>query len=146
MNFYRPQTKFRGKVMFLHLCHSVHRGEGVCPTPNPLMQTPPDADPPGFRPPWDADPPDADPPGMQTHPRGWADPPGCRPSGFRPPWDADPPDADPPGMQTHPRGWADPPRCRPPRPRYSQQAGGTHPTLMHTCSICIQCMYICLHL
>ena len=49
-------------------------------------------------------------------------------------------------MQT-PKGWAVPHRCRPstkgwadpatdadtPPPRYSQQAGGTHPTGMHTC-------------
>ena len=48
-----------------------------------------------------------------------------------------PPNADPP------LGWADQAGCRPPRqnpgvwqtppPRYGQQAGGTHPTGMHTC-------------
>ena len=43
-------------------------------------------------------------PGVGQTLQGWADPSGCRP----------------------PQGWADP-------PRYGQQAGGTHPTGMHTC-------------
>ena len=61
------------------------------------------------------------PPGV-----GQTSPPRCRaPQGC-------PPDADP-------QGWADPPDADPPRlgrtppPRYGQQAGGTHPTGMHTC-------------
>ena len=46
-------------------------------------------------------------------------------------------DSPPPGADTPPR--ADPPRSRHPPPgavhagRYGQQAGGTHPTGMHTC-------------
>ena len=109
----RKRSLGQGNV-FTPVCHSVHRGKGVCLTPphpecrpggevgqttqadsplnadsspldaNSWMQTPLDADP------LDADPPDADPrmqtPQMQT------------------PLDADPPDAD-----------------------------GTHPTGMHSC-------------
>ena len=53
------------------MCHSVHMGEGVCPTPaQPHRQTRGDADPPKQtpNPGWANRPLDADPP-------GWADPP-----------------------------------------------------------------------
>ena len=47
----------------------------------------------------------------------------------RPPWMQTPLDADSPGCR--------PLRCRPPAPgfRYSQQAGGTQPTGLHTCFV-----------
>ena len=103
--------------VFTPVCHSVHRGEGSLPTPLPPMQTPLDADPPrlgrpllGCRPPW----------GWEDSPLELGNPPGCR---FPLP------------------GLGSPPGCRPlpvlgrppSSPRYSQQAGGTHPTGMHTC-------------
>ena len=111
--------------MFLHLCVILFTGgKGVCP-PHP---TPP------RRPTWG---------GGQT-PLGWSYPPsGCRPPpldeepvGWANPLDedrlgwADPLDADPlpPGLGRLPSPDGDP------RPhRYGQQAGGTHPTGMHTC-------------
>ena len=91
--------------VFTLVCHSVHRGRGSAQPPR--MQTPRIG-----QTPW-----------MQT-PHGWADPPGCRP-----PW-----------MQTPRVGQTPLPGCRPPRgwadtPPYSQQAGGTHPTGIHTCIV-----------
>ena len=75
--------------------------------------------------------------------RGLHNPPGCRlPLDVDPQVGQTPLDADPPGCQPTP-GWADPPEvgdtlldADPPGvgqtpPRYSQQAGGTHPTGMH---------------
>ena len=121
-----------GKVMFLHLSvsHSVHGGGGL-PSPLACRQTwgfgqiPPGYRPPPGRSPWADLPPDEDPPGQTPpgRPPGqtpWADthsqmqtpllrPPLCRP----PSLDADPPDVDPLMIR--------------------QQAGGTHPTGMHTC-------------
>ena len=113
-----PANEVWGKVMFLHLCVILFKGEGG-------SDQPPDADPPGV---------------VQTPPQGWADLPRCRPPGVgqlpkikiplglcRPPppqgW-ADPPDADLPEVgQTFLD--ADPP--------YGKQAGGTHPTGMLSC-------------
>ena len=66
-------------------------------------------------------PPGCRPPRVRQIPQGWADPPGV---GQTPGW------ADPPWMQT-PRGWTDPSPDA--DPHYSQQAGGTHTTGMHTC-------------
>ena len=121
-------------------------GEGrVCPTPPPVRRTggglgrPSLADlPPRMqillgRPPGVGQTPlDADPP--RPTPRGWTDPPWMQTPLDRPLiW------ADPPWMQT-PLGLARPPRMQTPLgvgqttpPRYGQQAGGTHPTGMHTC-------------
>ena len=100
--------------VFTPVCHPVHRERGSAL----------DADSPGVgQTPW------MQTPWMQIPP-GWADPPRLG----KPPVDADPPTvgqtpwgwAGLPWMQT-PRVWADP-------RRYGQQAGGTHPTGMHTCS------------
>ena len=46
----------------------------------------------------------------------------------QPPLDAEPPDAEPPPPMYTPL----PPGCKPLH-RYGQQAGGMHPTGMHTC-------------
>ena len=115
---YRPQTKF-AKVMFSQA--SVCPQGGVCPIA--CWDTPP----------WT----------RGRHPPGADTPPRCRPPQIRPPG----PEVDTPLEQTPP------PRSRPPRAgtplgadtppplgavyagRYGQQAGGTHPTGMHTCII-----------
>ena len=63
---------------------------------------------------------------------------GYTPLGSRHIWEADTPqsrhplEADNPQKQTPPE--ADTPSCAVHAGRYSQQAGGTHPTGMHTCS------------
>ena len=54
LNNYRPQTKLRKGYVFTPVCHSVHRGGGICPsgfwnTPpwadTPLAKHPPGGDP-----------------------------------------------------------------------------------------------------
>ena len=105
-------------------CLSVHRG-GVCPiacwdTPTqdqrqtpPWADTPPgpEADPLGQTPPSQADAPGQTPPWVHT-------PPG------RHPWADTPPGRHPPCADTPPA------QCM---LGYDQQAGGTHPTGMHSC-------------
>ena len=66
----------------------------------------------------------ADPPGLGRPPRV-----GQTPPRSRPPLDAAPRVGQTPLGCRSPQVWADPP------PRYGQQAGGTHPTGMHTCLI-----------
>ena len=102
---YRPQTKF-AKVMFLHLSvsHSVQGGV----LPQCMMGYTPQQQ----TPPWQQTPPqEADTP-----------------------WEADTPS---PGSRHPPAADTPPGRRHPPRAvhawRYGQQAGGTHPTGMHTC-------------
>ena len=49
ITFYRPQTKLRKGNVFIPVCDSVHRGEGIHPsrqTPLPPGQTPPRQTPP----------------------------------------------------------------------------------------------------
>ena len=103
MNFYRPQLSC-DKVMFLHLSVSHSVHGGRGVCPTPSLDL---ADPPsGCRPPC---------------------PPGCISPwvGRNPPVGQTHPHADTP-LDADPLDWADP-------PQYSPQAGGTHPTGMHTC-------------
>ena len=93
MEFLPPANEVWGKVMFLHLCHSVRRGEGVCPTP-----------------------PQTDLGG------GWADPtpPECRPPS-QIPWMQTPqpdpvPRQTPPGRPPSPPMQTSSPQCRPTSP------------------------------
>ena len=107
---YRPQRSC-GKVMFLHLCHSVHRGKGVS----------------GRHPRW-ADPP---PPHRQTSPRQTPlAVPDSHPLGRQP--RQTPPGRHPLG--SHPPGRHPPPADTP--PAAATAADGTHPTGMHSCSYC----------
>ena len=118
--YYRPQTKF-AKVMFLHLSvsHFVHRGSGCLsqcmlgytPQPPPQEQTPgsrhPRADTPsGADTPLEQTPPGSRHPTRQTSPRQ------------TPPWEQTPPGVDTPLRSAS----------------WEIQAGGTHPTGMHTSS------------
>ena len=101
--------------------YSVRRGREVCPTPLWMQTTL------GLgRLPWVQTPRVGQTPQMQTPSGlgrsllmqttlGWANP---------------PPPADPPGV-----GQTSPMDADTPSPPYSQQAGGTHPTVMHTCSM-----------
>ena len=108
--FYRPQTKF-AKVMFLHV--------SVCPQG-----------------------------GVPVHPLGSGTPtgPGTPPRTRYTPWDQEHSPSYGPGTlpndQVHPSGSGTPPtRNTPPglgtvhAGRYGQQAGGTHPTGMHSCFV-----------
>ena len=108
VQFLPPATKLEQGNIFTSVCQEFCP-QGVCHQPPPWADTPLGRHTPG-----------------QTPPRS------------RHPWGADPP---PPG-QTLPSGSRQPlsPRSRPPQAvhagRYGQQAGGTHPTGMHTC-LCI---------
>ena len=125
-----PVKEVWGKVIFLHLSvsHSVHRGGvpgQVLPWdqvhPHPLGPgTPPDqVHPPGTR---YTTPLDQVHPRDQVHPPGPGTPPGTRYT---------------PQDQVHPLHQIPPPRTSNPRAvhagKYGQQAGGTHPTGMHSC-------------
>ena len=112
--YYCPLTKF-AKVMFLHLSvsHSVHGGQclpqymlGYTPTTSKADT------------PWSRHLPGADTPQEQTPPRSRPPPREQTPQGA---------DTPPPKEQTPP--------CTVHAGRYGQQAGGTHPTGMHTCLI-----------
>ena len=116
-NFFTSHMRSIGKVMFLHVCYSVHRGRGVAAEAvclpgmswegrPPSMQTAP--------PPFQAHPSPGRTPSMQTHPH-----PG------RLPLQADPLRADTPPCIPPP----------PPPTQYSQPASGTHPTGMYTCIV-----------
>ena len=124
---YRPQRSC-GKVIFLHMSVIQFTGEGVCgrpPKQTSLADTPP---PLGRHCPRQR-PPCADIPLVVT--------PGQTPSGQTPPWADTPPTAEPLWVDTIPG--QTPTLGRPPLPPvqcmlgYGQQAGGTHPTGMHTC-------------
>ena len=128
--FYHPQTKF-AKVMFLHLSvsHSIHRGWGVPGQVHRYI-----------------------PPGIRYTPPGLGTPPRTRYT----PWDqVQPPGPGTSQNQIHPlldqvhlpRDQVHPPRTRYTlrtrythlavhAGRYGQQAGGTHPTGMYSCSQC----------
>ena len=142
VNYYRPQTKF-AKVMFLHLSvsHSVHRGEylgGYTPRQVHLSWA---GTPPGqvhplgrytpfgrYTPLGQVHPPGRYTPPEQVHPLGrlhplwWVHPsPGqVHPPAGTPTWAGTPPLAGTPPGAVH-------------AGRYGQQAGGTHPTGMHSC-------------
>ena len=134
-NFYRPQTKF-AKVMFLHVSVILSRGGGSAPLhagihthlPWDQRQIPP---PPGSRhpPEPEAGTPRADTPPdqRQVPPLGPDPPPDQRQA---------PPRADTPPRT---RGRYPPPpwdqrQVHPPPPDNGQQAGGTHPTGMQSCT------------
>ena len=113
-NFYRPQTKTKfAKVMFSQV--SVCPQGGACTIA--YWDTPPHG-------------PEADTPRVITP---WADTPRQTPPGKHPPW-ADTPQADTPlpnaCWDTHPAM-----QCM---LGYNQQAGGTHPTGMHSCLFLFQ--------
>ena len=141
--FLPPATKLGQGYVFTGVCDSAHRGD-VClsacwDTTNPqeavtlLEQTTPRSrQHPREQTPWELTPPGADTPlGVDTHPRSWH------------PLEQTPP------QQTHAQSrhpWSRPPRSRhplqqtpPPPPgaehaaRYSQLAGGMHPTWMQSC-------------
>ena len=90
-NIYRPQRSCGQGNIFTPVCHSVHRGEGVClsacwdttpppPGADPWEQTPPRTDHPprpDTPPEQNPHPPGADPPD-QTPPRSRHPPPGSR--------------------------------------------------------------------
>ena len=121
-----PANEVWGKVTFSEACvkNSVHRGEGGLPQCMLGYNNPPRT---RQAPPWPGT-----PPGPGT--------PGTRQAGTPSPRTRHPPRA------RHPSGpGTAPPRTRhhPPRAehagRYGQRAGGTHPTVMHSClEICCQ--------
>ena len=111
---YRPQRSC-GKVTFLHLCHSVHRGSA---TP-PLCRHLSGVDTPLGR--------HSLPLGRHSFPLGR--PPGQTPLHRHPPGQT-PPHADTPPEQTPP-GQTSPPAQY--ILGYGQQAGSMHPTGMHSC-------------
>ena len=112
--YYWPQRSCGQGNIFTPVCHSVHRGEGVClsacwdSTPQSRHttpeQTPPSRHPP---PPW-ADtpqsrhPPGADTPQAQTLPGGRHTPQSRHPPGADTSWSRHPPGADTPQEQTPP--------------------------------------------
>ena len=123
--------------MFLHLCVILFTGGLPTPPPRcrpPKMQTPLDCRLPhpgssGCRPPprMGRPPPPGigqTPPWMQTPPK-----PGVGKTNL---WMQIPPRCRPPGVGQTPRGLGRPPWMQTP-PRYSQLAGGKHPTGMYTC-------------
>ena len=112
VSFLPPTMKLHQGNVFTPVCHSVHIGVSVTPLGRqPLGRHPLDRHP------------------LDRHPLGrhpWADIPLGRPPGQTPPW------ADTPTF------WADtPPLGRHPPAQYmlgcGQQAGGMHPTGMHSC-------------
>ena len=75
--------------------------------------------PPGSRHPWEADSPwEADPPANRHHP---------------PPREADPPPRKQTPLEVDTPPWEADPPCAVHAGRYGQQAGGAHPTGIHTC-------------
>ena len=101
-----PANEVWDKVMFLHLCVNLFTEGGGRRQTSGVLGRPPS---PMQTPYGGQTPPDADPP------LGWADPPRLQTLLDRTP-------------RPHPN-----PGVGQTRPRYSQQAGGTHPTGMHTC-------------
>ena len=96
--------------MFLHLSVILFTGE-ICHTPLPWADTP-----------WGRHPPGADTPlgrPLSRHLPGQTPPPGRHPLGRHPPGQTHPPDRHPPAQ------------CM---LGYGQQADGTHPTGMQSCS------------
>ena len=132
LTFITGRNEVVAKVMF-YRCVSVHRGGGgrVSASVHAGMPDPPpdQTGPPGSG----RHPPDqADPPGSARHPPDQADPPGPA----RPPRQGRPPRTSqtPPGQADYPPDKADPPGKQ--TPAYSLRAAGTHPTGMHSCSLC----------
>ena len=144
--YYRPQTKF-AKVMFLHLSVILFTGGSTwAGTPGQVhppgrytpQQVHPHPHPLGRYTPWAGTSQAGTPPG-QVHPLGRYTPPwaGTPPGKYTPPGRYTPRVGIPLGrytlQQVNP-----PPRAGTPSPRqcmlgYGQQAGGTHPTGMHSC-------------
>ena len=162
-DFYRPQTKFWGKVISLQasVCPQGEVPDQVHPpeqTPSPGTRHPhpgPGA-PPGSRHPpgtrytpreqtaWDqVHPPGADTPPGPGAPPGSRHPPGSRPPGTRytpleqtPPELTPPPGPGTPSWSRHPPGPGTPPGTSyPPKHagRHGQCTGGPHPTGMQSC-------------
>ena len=140
--YYRPKRSFGQGNIFTPVCHSFcSQGGSTWPGTPPGPGTPP----------WDQ----VHPPRPGTPPGTRYTPPGTRypPSGTRsPPWTRYPPSWDqvhpswdqvhpswdqvhPPGTRYTPRDQVHPPPEQQP-PEYGQRSAGTHPTGMHSCSIC----------
>ena len=108
--FLPPANEVWGKVIFLHLSVILFTGGGV---PGQVL-----------------------PPG-QVHPSGQVHPPALiHPLAGTPPWVGTPPWAGRPPGQVHPLGRYTPGQVHPRQCMlgYGQQAGGTYPTGMHSCS------------
>ena len=123
-----PTAKLRQGNVFTPVCHSVHKGEWQ--TPLGKQPSPKSRHPPGQTPPREQTPPRSRhvPPGADT---AWQIPPRSRHTLGRQP-------LTPPGSKHPPPHGADTPQeqtppCTVHPGRYGQQAGGTHPTGMHTC-------------
>ena len=101
-----PANKLCKGYVFTPVCHSVHRGD-VCPSA--CWDTPP----------WDQRQIPLGTRGRHRHPRPG---PGTSPPGADTPQEQTPPKEQTPLWAVH--AW-----------RYGQQAGGAHPTGMHTCYV-----------